>query len=64
MTPKVEEKIKPFLWATSITCLVYVIEFCEGCGTMGAHVPFCTLGAFATVFAIKWIYRKVKDFME
>jgi len=64
MTPKVEEKIKPFLWASSITCFVNVIEFCEGCGSIGAHVPFCTLGAFAIVFGMKWIYRKAKDFLE
>jgi len=64
MTPKAGDKLKPFIWATSATALIYVIEFCEACGSLGAHVPFYTIGSFAVVFFAKYIYREVQDFLE
>lgn len=63
VTPKFGEKLRPFTWAASIAALIYSIEFCEAIATLGAHVPFYTLGCFVAVFFLTHIIHEVRDFV-
>jgi len=63
MTPEVGEKLSPMIRASVFAGVVYVAEFCESCGSLGAHLPFYVWGSYATVFVLKYIYHEIQEFL-
>jgi len=63
MTPEVGEKLSPMIRASVFAGVVYVAEFCESCGSLGAHLPFYVWGSYAAVFVLKYIYHEIQEFL-
>lgn len=63
MTPEVGDKLSPMIRASVVAGVVYVFEFCESCGSLGAHLPFYVMGSYAAVFALKFIYHEIQEFL-
>jgi len=64
LTRRATEELTPGIWASTTVAFFVLVEFCEACGTLGAHVPFWTLGSFAAVFLLKMVYHNAAMFLE
>ena len=64
MTPEAADKLTPAIWASSAVAVIFLLEFIESCGTLGAHVPLWTIGTFAAVFFLKKLYHEADKFLE
>ena len=64
LTRRATEELTPGIWASTTVAFFVLVEFCEACGTLGAHVPFWTVGSFAAVFLLKMVYHNAAMFLE